>query len=299
MIFSEIYGSYFNAVAEMLSLACKGELDNNKIYEITQSKGFAESALNIPSAVKNEWGLLTADNKTPILSAPKMPITTLQKRWLKALLQDKRIKLFKVDDEYLEDVEPLFTPNMFVYYDRYLDGDDFENRVYIKNFQTILKAIHTGSALCIHYETRSGETKRIHTVPYKLEYSAKDDKFRLLSINRSSNEIATFNLGKILFCSIIDGVCKSETPNNPTIQCEIIITNERNALERVMLAFSHLQKESRQIDDLHYRLKLYYNKYDETEILIRLLSFGPRVMVISPESLLNEIKNRINSQRYN
>lgn len=53
------------------------------------------------------WPLIRADYSTPLENPPTMPLTTLQKRWLKAILSDPRIQLFDPPMEGLEDVEPL------------------------------------------------------------------------------------------------------------------------------------------------------------------------------------------------
>ena len=70
-----------------------------------------------------------------------MPLTTLQKRWLKALLTDPRISLFYPDLVGLEDVEPLFNASDVVYFDCYSDGDNFSDENYIENFHIILQAL--------------------------------------------------------------------------------------------------------------------------------------------------------------
>ncbi|MDR1629839.1 MAG: hypothetical protein LBS36_06470 [Oscillospiraceae bacterium] len=75
------------------------------------------------------------------------------------------------------------------------------------------------------------------------------------------------------------------------------LTDERNALERVMLHFSDCRKETRRIDDRHYNVTLWYDPKDETEILIRILSFGQMIRVTSPESFINLIKERIFKQQ--
>ena len=74
------------------------------------------------------------------------------------------------------------------------------------------------------------------------------------------------------------------------------LTDERNALERVMLHFSHLQKETRRLEDGRYEVRLTYEGEDETEILIRILSFGPVLEVVSPQSFLNKMRERIEKQ---
>ena len=57
------------------------------------------------------WPLIKEDYTTPLKHKPSMPLTTLQKRWLKALLSDPRIQLFDPPMEGLEDVEPLYSPD--------------------------------------------------------------------------------------------------------------------------------------------------------------------------------------------
>ena len=58
MLFSEIYGSYFNVIAAVLAEASEGCLTERRISELVQEKAFAESALSIPAALKQEaWPL--------------------------------------------------------------------------------------------------------------------------------------------------------------------------------------------------------------------------------------------------
>ena len=70
----------------------------------------------------------------------------------------------------------------------------------------------------------------------------------------------------------------------------------RYALERAMLHFSDLEKETERIDNRHYRITLKYKQGDETEILIRVLAFGPVLKVIEPESMVRQIRQRLARQ---
>lgn len=70
----------------------------------------------------------------------------------------------------------------------------------------------------------------------------------------------------------------------------------RNALERAMLHFSDLEKETERIDDRRYRITLHYRQGDETEILIRILSFGPVLKVLEPESMVAQVRERLAKQ---
>ena len=132
MIFNEIYGCYYNAVAKMISLAVDGRLTESKMNDIASEYAFEESLLTIIPALKNQdWQLIDHELETPIVNKPTMPMTTLEKRWLKTILLDPRIALFQIPMGELKDVEPLFEPGDIVYFDRYLDGDRYDDPSYI------------------------------------------------------------------------------------------------------------------------------------------------------------------------
>ena len=50
------------------------------------------------------------------------------------------------------------------------------------------------------------------------------------------------------------------------------------------------------LDHRLYQIKLWYDKDDETELLIRVLSFGPVLEVVSPDAFINLIKERLSKQ---
>ena len=75
------------------------------------------------------------------------------------------------------------------------------------------------------------------------------------------------------------------------------ITTERNALERTMLHFSCYQKKVERLEESGtYRCTIYYDKRWETELLIQVLSFGPVVKVLGPESFLSQMQKRVRNQ---
>ena len=142
MIFSEVYGSYFKAVSAILEKAVDGKLSQRELTRTVLANAFGESLITIPAKLTDgSWPLITKEYGTPLQHKPHMPLTTLEKQWLKALLLDPRVRLFAPSEEGLEDVEPLFTPDQFVYFDRYADGDDFTDPRYIEHFRMILQAM--------------------------------------------------------------------------------------------------------------------------------------------------------------
>ncbi len=64
-----------------------------------------------------------------------------------------------------------------------------------------------------------------------------------------------------------------------------------------MLHFAHFEKSAERKEGNSYILRLKYYESDETEIVIRVLSFGPYVKVSEPQSFVQLIKERLNLQK--
>lgn len=298
MIFHEIYGAYFNAVARILGAAVNGTLDEPKMKAFIDENAFSESFLEIIPALKGgTWKLINPDFSTPLHRIPSMPLSELQLRWLKSISLDKRIRLFCTELDFLKDVEPLFLPDDYVLFDKYSDGDPFESKKYADVFRTVLKAVKEHKRIKTEYLSTKGKNRRIICEPYEIEYSEKDDKFRVNVVG--CRNVHTMNIAGIEQCEII-GEAKYERPQAPQHSEEYFIadlTDERNALERFLLHFAHFKKEARQLSGSRYRITVYYDKRDETELVIRILSFGPFVRIRQPQSLVDLIKERLNMQK--
>ncbi len=297
MIFHEIYSCYYQAVAELLHLAVQGNLTEKNMEEIVKQKAFAESVLTIlPALQQQQWQVLRPNFQTPLQQNPSRPCTILEKRWLKAICLDKRIQLFIDKCEGLEDVEPLFYPNDYVIFDQYRDGDPYTDETYIKNFRLVLSALRQHNMMEAQYVTNKGKRATLQFAPYQLEYSKKDDKFRVYVAKCPYASV--LNIAKIETCRILEkrGIAKQEMKNHSNRFAVLSVKNGRNAVERAMLHFSHFKKEAWWEADTCF-LKVYYDKDDETELLIRILSFGPFVMVQEPQSLIKHIKKRLGQQQ--
>ena len=213
MIFNEIYSAYFNTVAKIITAVIDGNTDDKSINKIISDNAFGESVLTVLPSLKSEkWQLVHADMTTPLTHRPTMPLTLIQKQWLKAISLDPRIKLFGIELSGLEDVEPLFTSDDYCIYDKYSDGDPFEDEKYIEHFRTVLSAIKNGQNIKIEMLNRKGNTVYTRCIPKKLEYSEKDDKFRL--VTEGCRFIRTVNINRITKCRIYTGdtVIKSLSP---------------------------------------------------------------------------------------
>jgi hypothetical protein len=299
MIFSELYSAYYNTVAAILSRIIEGATSEKELQKIVTERAFGESLLTILPSLKNEkWQLVLPDMTTALEHKPTMPLTTLQKQWLKAISLDPRIKLFGVEFPDLDGVEPLFTSEDYYVYDKYSDGDPFEDEEYIRQFRVILTAIRQGTQIKFEMVNRKGNTMFIRCHPIRLEYSEKDDKFRLVTAGWRS--VSTVNLSKICGCvhytgeKPLEGHEKDLTYDTLTVK----VLDERNALERFMLHFAHFEKQAEKLDKKHYLVRIKYAHDDEPEMVIRILSFGPLVEVVGSEQfrglVIEKLKKQLN-----
>lgn len=295
--FNEVYGTYFRVVGFILEQAQKGELTTEKINRIVQEQAFGDSYLTIPKSLKDcEWPLLQSDMTTPLQHIPTMPLTILQRRWLKTLLSDKRMQLFDVDCTGLEDVEPLFSQEQFVYFDRYNDGDPYDDPQYKQHFRLLLQAIAEKRRVEISFLNNKNDNMRKKYLPMQIEYSAKDDKFRLKAVCGSS--LHYVNVARIKECRLLEQDAAEICEQKALERCKLtaLLTDERNALERAMLHFSHLEKTTERLDEKHYKLHLTYDKSDAIEMVIRILSFGPLLQVQEPASFIELLRKRLQKQ---
>lgn len=298
MIFNELYSAYYNAVAKIISAVLKGNATQAELEKIVSRNAFGESMLTIlPSLKSGKWQLVRSDFSTPIKNIPTMPLTLVERQWLKAILLDPRAVLFDLKIDGLDDVEPLFTPDDYIIYDKYSDSDPFTDPNYIKNFRIILSAIKDKNQLKIHLLTKKGRGVKKVVMPQKLEYSEKDDKFRLIGVSRKHAEI--INLGRVISVEKIHAAAFPKDCNfTPKTERVILkVTDDRNALERAMLHFAHFEKRVERVDELNYLLHLIYSKDDETELVIRVLSFGQLIEAVEPPTFRNLIIERLKSQK--
>ena len=297
MIFNEIYSAYYNAVAKIISAIINGNDDEKSLNKIVEENAFGESMFSIIPSLKSEkWQLVNSDFKTPLKHIPTMPLTLMQKQWLKAISLDPRIKLFDVDFEGFDDVEPLFTPDDYYIYDKYGDGDPYEDEKYIERFKTILSAIRNKQNLKIEMVNRKGNTVYSRCIPERIEYSEKDDKFRL--VTSGCRFIKTVNIARITKCRIYSGdtVLEAAPPDVDYETITLKVSEERNTLERSLMHFAHFEKRAEKLDD-HYLLHIKFQRDDEPEMVIRVLSFGPTVEVLGSENFKQLIINKLKSQK--
>ena len=110
----------------------------------------------------------------------------------------------------------------------------------------------------------------------------------------------TINLGRIISCGKCD-ITEKNVPGKRNLSRPrtviFEVADERNALERALMHFAHFKKQAEKLEDGKYKITLCYDKEDETEVLIRVLSFGPMIRVVKPPAFVNLIKRRLLDQK--
>lgn len=316
-IFSEIYGTYFRITARLLE---NEVIDEKTVMETILRSGFRDSILFLPQKLipnGDDWGLFkrTSDGRLRRITkkAPVKVLTKMQKMWMRSKLSDPRIRLFIDPDtllkleERLADVSPLYNSEDFRCIDRFSDSDDYFSESYVKNFRTALEAVKRRKIVYVEFVSGHGKRMSGKFVLLKMEYSPKNDKFRAycyLLRNDKVKSSGIINIGRITNITdtgrafrtpvSIDDYFLSRKSSSPAV---IRVTPERNGVERFMLEFASYEKHTvRNLETGNYTVELWYDAQDETEVLIRLLSFGPVLEIIGPPKLREMAKLRIKRQ---
>ncbi|MCA5013033.1 MULTISPECIES: WYL domain-containing protein [unclassified Enterococcus] len=314
-LFHEINGIYFAIVKEILNQ--KQALSTKELDRIVRMKGFDESVMQLLPSLQNKnnpWYLLfekepdcwfpITKNETP------STYTILERRWLKTIMKDPRLSFFLEDHEIsdlnqqLKGIQPLFDLNAITYYDQFNQIDSIiDQKQQQRHFKCLIEAIQEKRPLLIDYQRHKKVSSKIGLfLPFKLDYSPKNNLFRLKAwrILRTSRFEVTLNLDRMLTVQLAeekrDYLALPITSRRKQAQMTCQLIDKRQALKRSMLHFADYHKTTRRLDESHYELTIQYDTSDETELLIRILSFGPFLTVTSPDNFIIKIKERIEAQ---
>ncbi|MGX7417183.1 WYL domain-containing protein [Carnobacterium gallinarum] len=312
-LFSEVYGLYYQIVGHLL--AEDRSLSVQELATTIQEMGFEETVVSLLPQLTtpdgwhlfyekepNEWHSLLLEGSV------KKVHTTLEKSWLKAILLDEKINLF-VSIDYkkellaeLKEIPPLFRQKDILYYDQFKFSDPFADPTYQQAFKVLTKALTDKKTVEINYQRRTNEvnSEGIY-IPLQLEYSKKNNKFRLQALKQISPKKwinMTLNISKIQSVKLTEDSIPNQTfPQSKEKMICCLIHNQRNALERAMLHFSDYRKETVKTEqDNYYKMTLYYPQQNETELLIELLSFGPMIQVTEPKRFIELMCKRVKDQ---
>lgn len=356
MIFHKIYNIHFHVVEQIIRsmldnpdimLAAIGKLSqNNKetvvpepLREILDSKEKIINSLKELLESKEVNALLdeirchSLPNNKGSQTMPEYALNKLEKQWLKTISLDPRSKLFDVSFDGLEDVEPLYNQDDFVYFDRPGTSDPWTDEHYIQHFRTILHACKTGELLDIIWNHDSGDFSAV-CKPLYIEYNNLMDCMTMYgetelesdyrSVLYKYNHLVRIPLKDIRVCKqseqsanlndpglelYFDCISKerklhagrSKTENTTRSVASVLITDQNGALERTLTCFNNYQRKDLvciQETNNQYRLEFYYDQYtDEDTIISTILSLGAFVRLDAPAILKSRIGQRFKMQK--
>lgn len=218
-----------------------------------------------------------------------IPLTNVEIQWIQNVICHPLAKCFLTSNELKRIKYSLPNPNLFninrtVLYDQFSDMEgfyaEFKNGAVVR---TILQAIREKRTLTIQYQDQYKEPSSPICYPSHIEYSKRDNKFRLRGI--SDNKVKTFNIERIQNISITDNhfdhdsilekIKDYDTAQSRSIK--VSFGELKNIPDRILTEFSCFKKNCLKIANDRYRMTLFYSEDDAKEILIRLLSYGPYI----------------------
>lgn len=297
-IFHEFHGVYFKVMEKIVNLAQHKSVSLTEVENLATDIAYAESPWILMRNIKRGQyePILDGEFKTIIHNNVKAPLTILEKRWLKAILADKRVKLFGIDADAFEGVDPLFKDTDVYCCGQYGGGDEYEDAEYINKFQIILKALHSKHYLYINYISAHQKNIEGKIKPIELQYSIKEDKFRLFAVY--NDKLFSFNLSRIKSCAIGDKILENSSPPHLSeTYVDVHIINDKHTLERFLLSFSNYRRSTRKISENEFKIRVIFPKQDINEVLVNILSFAPMAEILAPSEMLELCRQKIKRQK--
>lgn len=329
LVFNEIFSFYYELIGNCV-LSCsklwkdrKGSL--SELYDVLDTL-LADSSekkkeIEMDSVMEDcvQQFRRTKGELTPKYLFPKkanylqnlLPLTISEKRWLASVLKDTKAKLFLEQGEIDELLgllgeSPLFSAEKLVYYDQFDDVTPvYKEESYREYFRNILEAALLHQKISIVYHTAKDTDLTGVYAPVRLEYSKREDRFRVYAVSDGGG-VFSLNLERLESVEVqqeafsmaeaSELLQKEFAESKRTV--ELQFKKLKNVPDRILSEFAPWEK----ICTLDrktgiYTLSVTYDKSDEYEIIIRILSYGPYVIVTEgSESMKRELFYRLEKQ---
>lgn len=321
-LFHEYKNRYFNLVFKLLNLSKEG-LGKEEILKIIEKEAYEEKLigkdfLTFEGLILNEYKsednlnlLKEVEGKYfPILnSANPMPLavrfSNIEKQWLKAMLKEKMARellgeelVLKLEKE-LENVEEI-KEDVIERTNRFIREEDQDFKSLREFFFIAIEGILNNYPIRYTSVDKYGkEYKDNLALPIRMEYSLRDETLRLSAYSIDEDRPIMLLLKNIKAMVLEPKVkinknrdeilkrIKEEKYCKEPIVLELV--DERGAMERCFMGLSSYERSTRSLGDNRYEVKFYYYTFNEDEVIRRILSLGPYVMLKSPESVRNKI----------
>lgn len=320
-LFHEYKNRYFNLVFKLLNLSQRG-LSREEIISLIDQEEYDEKLISknlvtFEGMLLNECdeedrlNLLTEENDKfyPIIKNNKslalsVRLSTIEKQWLKSMISDDMVRellgeeiINKLENK-LANVESISKDviektNKITY--------DKKNYSVLKDkFFLLIDSIKRNKIIKYTSVDKMGnEYKDILALPIRIDYSLKDENIRvsvyslvekrsimLLLSNVKEIEILEDMQVDIKRSDIIDNLKQKKYCKEPIV---LEVTDIKGAMARCFMGFSSYERSTRSLGDNKYEVKIFYYTFNKDEMIRKILTLGPYVVVKSPENIRNDI----------
>ncbi len=310
-MYHEIYGKYYQIIFELLNSKPKTE---REINDYIREKGYEESFLYLDAErLVNDYHLFEKRGNVyypkTINKIPQV-FTNEQKSWIFTMLFDEKSKLFLSNNainQYKETLndDVLYTNEEYQYLFQDKDVDIISPK-FAGLFKIIQKAIADNMNLHLTFISSHKNYTHKLVAPMKIEYSMQDQKIRLIAIeyrNKQPKRMIRIRLSNVIGYRVVnrDAEIDFEYFKNKELSLEPLIIEVYpvlNGIERVFIELSNYKREA--IYDKERNLsimKIYYEKADEMDLVLKMLSFGKVVKVVSDGFIKEEVLRRLLLQK--
>lgn len=170
-----------------------------------------------------------------------------------------------------------------------------ENKQSGANIKVLIKAIIDKKQVCLTNVTRNTVYENQIIYPLRLEYTTKDNRWTLTGYSPEISRVINMNVGKLKDISVgskipnmdkIEKTYKTFLSKTKKVTAVIKLKAKNYDLDRFFRVFSYYKRDTKynkKTDE--YTINLEYYLFDESALVIQLLSFGGVVEVVEPESL--------------
>lgn len=301
-----------------LYFGSKKSLSRSEISDMVERYGIS-AEFNLSQSLMNENELynlylldknIDGDYSLHIESSVPIQPYKMEKQWLKHILKNPKLKLF------LEDVTIAKLKALLADYDNIVSEDALTiNRPCIqlqqveeglsRNFKLLVKAILENKGIEYSYTTRSNELlQNCRGIPYKIEYSMKEDCFYLISYSLEDKRPIKSLLSGFKDIKLMDleveynispeEIQKSIDAKKAAKPILLRIKDVNNTLERALFQFSCFERELDYIEESDaYLLSIFYYEFEREEVISRIFSLGKHAIVVELEDIKAEIIKRL------
>lgn len=323
-LFHEYKNKYFHLVLKILNL-CQNGLCKDDVLKIIEDEEYDErliskdfktfegmilneyedDSLNLLKEKDNRYySILNREGSIPV----KIRFSNIEKTWLNGMIQDKTAKELLGEEivnklsESLKDIHE-GNNNVIEFTNKNVNKFEYDFKKLNRIFFTILDAINNEKLLIYTNVDRDGnEHKDKLAIPLRIEYSLKDDKFRVSMYSIEDKRPIKVNLHTLKEINVTEK--SSNLKREDLIKklkekkyCEepvtIILKDKRGAMERCFMSFSSFERSSKLIDSNTYEVDIYYYTFQEDDVISKIISLGPYVTVKGPERIRNTVIEKI------